>query len=183
MHIIETGFSGLYIIEPVVYKDSRGYFFESYNQMELDKNMLVFKTVQDNESFSAANVIRGLHYQLNPMAQSKLIRVIKGRIRDVVLDLRKSSKTFGRWKSVDLNSESKQQLLIPKGFAHGFSVLSQETILLYKCDNYYSPEHERGIAFDDARLNIDWGLDLQNAIISDKDRKNPVFSKAEYNFD
>ena len=183
MKIIETEFSGLYIIEPIVFTDNRGYFFESYNQKQLKENKLVFKSLQDNESFSSGNVIRGLHYQLNPMAQAKLIRVIKGRIRDIALDMRIGSPTYGRWKAVDLDSEFKHQLFIPRGFAHGLSVLSPEAIILYKCDNLYSPEHERGIAFDDPSLAIEWGIDPALAMISEKDRNNPNFSEAENNFE
>ncbi|MFO7850949.1 MAG: dTDP-4-dehydrorhamnose 3,5-epimerase [Bacteroidota bacterium] len=183
MNVIGTGFDGLYVIEPKIFKDKRGYFFESYNQKRLKKNDIVFESLQDNESFSAGNVIRGLHYQLNPMAQAKLIRAIKGYIRDVALDMRKGSPTYGMWKAVDLDSESKQQLFIPRGFAHGFSVLSDEAIILYKCDNYYSPEDERGIAFDDPNLAIDWGVDPASALISEKDRNNPPFSEAENNFE
>ncbi|MFP4489475.1 MAG: dTDP-4-dehydrorhamnose 3,5-epimerase [Bacteroidales bacterium] len=182
MNVQETGFEGLYIIEPRVFRDERGYFFESYNQRDLQENNITFRSLQDNESFSEKNVIRGLHYQLNPMAQAKLIRVIKGRIRDVVLDMRKGSATYGRWKAVDLDSESKCQLFIPRGFAHGYSVLSNEAIILYKCDNYYSPEHERGIAFDDPSLGIDWSVDKDTSVISEKDRSNPPFSEAENNF-
>jgi dTDP-4-dehydrorhamnose 3,5-epimerase len=183
MRIIKTDFNGLFIIEPKVFTDKRGYFFESYNQEGLGKNDLYFESLQDNESFSSKNVIRGLHYQLNPMAQAKLIRVIQGKIRDVVLDMRKGSPTYGRWKSVDIDSESKKQLFIPRGFAHGFSVLSPEAIILYKCDNYYSPEHERGIDLNDPALGIDWGIQAENALISEKDRNNPIFSEAENNFE
>ncbi|MBS0011624.1 MAG: dTDP-4-dehydrorhamnose 3,5-epimerase [Bacteroidales bacterium] len=182
MKIIKTEFTGLFIIEPRVFADKRGYFFESYNQKELRKHKLLFESLQDNESLSSANVIRGLHYQLNPMAQAKLIRVIKGRIRDVALDLRKGSPTYGRWKAVDLDSESKNQMFIPRGFAHGFSVLSSEAIILYKCDNYYSPDHERGIDLNDPALSIDWGIDPLMAIISQKDSTNPSFDQAENNF-
>ena len=183
MKAIETEFNGLYIIEPAVYKDRRGYFFESYNQRQLAEHKISFRSLQDNESYSSGGVIRGLHYQLNPMAQAKLIRVIKGHIRDVALDLRKGSPTFGKWKSVDLDSDSKKQLFIPRGFAHGLSVMSPEAVILYKCDNYYSPEHERGIALDDPALGIDWGIDLATAIISEKDMNNPSFSEADNNFE
>ena len=183
MKIIETEFKGLFIIEPRVFEDTRGYFFESFNQKQLKENGLVFKSLQDNESFSTGNVIRGLHYQLNPMAQAKLIRVIKGHIRDVALDMRKGSPTYGRWKAVDLDSESKNQLFIPRGFAHGLSVMSSEAIILYKCDNYYSPEYERGIAFNDPTLNIDWGIDMKVAVISERDRNNTLFAQAENNFE
>ncbi len=183
MKIIKTEFNGLYIIEPKIFTDKRGYFFESYKQKELKENQLDFESLQDNESFSSGNVIRGLHYQLNPMAQAKLIRVIKGHIRDVVLDMRKGSPTYGRWKAVDIDSESKKQLFIPRGFAHGFSVLSPEAIILYKCDNYYSQEHERGIDLNDPSLEIDWGIDPSKAMISEKDINNPSFSEAENNFE
>jgi len=182
MKIIRTEFEGLYIIEPRIFSDKRGYFFESFNQKELERHKLLFRPVQDNESLSSLNVIRGLHYQMNPMAQAKLIRVIKGHIRDVVLDMRQDSPTYGKWKSVDLESESKYQLFIPAGFAHGYSVLSREAVILYKCDNYYSPEHERGIALDDPSLGIDWGIEPGPAVISDKDMHNPLFAEADNNF-
>lgn len=182
MKIIETGFEGLYIIEPRVFSDKRGYFFESFNQKDLEGHNLLFKPVQDNESLSSQNVIRGLHYQLNPMAQAKLIRVIKGHIRDVVLDMRQGSPTYGKWKAVDLESEAKYQLFIPRGFAHGYSVLSREAVILYKCDNYYSPGHERGIALDDPSLGIDWGVETSRAVISEKDMNNPRFAEADNNF-
>ena len=183
MKIIKTEFHGLYIIEPKIFTDTRGYFFESYNQKELKEVLVNFRSLQDNESFSSGNVIRGLHYQLNPMAQAKLIRVIHGRIRDVALDMRKGSPTYGRWKAVDIDSESKKQLFIPRGFAHGFSVLSPEAIILYKCDNYYSHEHERGIDLNDPALKIDWGIKPSEALISEKDSNNPPFSRAENNFE
>ena len=183
MEIIKTELEGLCIITPRIFTDSRGYFFESYKQKELKVKGLLFESLQDNESLSSANVIRGLHYQINPRAQAKLIRVIKGRIRDVALDMRKGSPTYGMWKAVDLDSDSKHQLFIPRGFAHGFSVLSCDAIILYKCDNYYSPEHERGIDLYDPSLQIDWGIERDKAIISDKDRKNPPFAEADHNFE
>ncbi|MDZ7739858.1 MAG: dTDP-4-dehydrorhamnose 3,5-epimerase [Bacteroidales bacterium] len=158
-------------------------FLKAISRETCRKIILLSGHLQDNESFSGKNVIRGLHYQLNPMAQAKLIRVIKGKIRDVVLDIRKGSPTYGRWKAVDLDSGSKHQLFIPRGFAHGYSVLSNEAIILYKCDNYYSPEHERGIALDDPSLSIDWAVDIDSAVISEKDRNNPLFSEAENNFE
>jgi len=183
MQLETTGFNGLYIIKPRVFNDRRGYFFESYNQRELTKNGLGFQSLQDNVSFSQGNVVRGLHYQLNPKAQAKLIRVIKGQIRDVVIDLRKGSPTYGKWKAFDLDSESKHQLFIPRGFAHGYSVFSDEAIILYKCDNFYSPAHERGIALNDTALSIDWGIDMKKAVISEKDTDNPPFAEAEHNFE
>ena len=152
MKIIETEIPGLLVIEPKVFNDSRGYFFESFNHKLYSETGIQFNTVQDNESSSTRAVIRGLHYQLNPMAQSKLIRVIKGKIFDVAVDLRSGSPTFGKWFGLELDSSSKKQLYIPGGFAHGFSVLSSETIILYKCDNYYSPAHERGILYSSLHL-------------------------------
>jgi dTDP-4-dehydrorhamnose 3,5-epimerase len=182
MKIIETGFRDLKIIKPAIYKDSRGYFFESYNQKVLKEEGITFNPVQDNESRSVRGVIRGLHYQLNPCAQAKLVRVIFGRILDVALDLRKGSDTFGKWFSAELDSESKEQLLIPCGFAHGFSVLSDTAVIQYKCDNVYSPQHERGISVNDPGLGIDWKTGSSEKTISDKDLKHPLFKDAEYNF-
>lgn len=182
MKIIRTELAGLVIIEPKVFEDTRGYFFESYNQNEFLKKNLDFSPVQDNESLSAKNVIRGLHYQLNPMAQAKLIRVIEGSILDVAVDIRRESVTYGKWFSIELDSKSKKQLFIPAGFAHGFSVLSKEAIILYKCDNYYSPQHERGIKYNDPSLSINWKTGPDEAIISEKDMVNPLFENAETNF-
>jgi dTDP-4-dehydrorhamnose 3,5-epimerase len=182
MKIIETGFRDLKVIKPVIYSDSRGYFFESYNQLVLSKEGITFNPVQDNESRSVKGVIRGLHYQLNPFAQTKLIRVIYGRILDVALDLRKGSDTFGKWFSAELDSENKEQLLIPGGFAHGFSVLSDTAVIQYKCDNVYSPQNERGISVNDPELGIDWKTGNSEKIISEKDLRHPLFRDAEYNF-
>ncbi len=182
MKIIETGINGLLIIEPKVFYDSRGYFFESFNQEELIKAGISFNPVQDNESRSSFGVIRGLHYQLNPFAQAKLIRVVEGKIFDIALDIRRGSTTFGRWSGTELDSDNKNQLFIPVGFAHGFSVLSQVAVIQYKCDNFYRPEMGRGIAFDDPSLGIDWKTDISKAIISEKDRKNPLLSDAEINY-
>jgi dTDP-4-dehydrorhamnose 3,5-epimerase len=182
MKITESGFDGLLIIEPIVYADSRGYFMESYNQDTFHKAGIEFRPIQDNESRSVKGVIRGLHFQLRPYDQSKLIRVIEGEIQDVALDLRRSSKTFGRWYGIKLNSENKKQLLIPKGFAHGFSVLSKTAVILYKCDSLYKPAFERGILISDPLLDIDWKTNVPKAIISDKDLKNPLFHDAENNF-
>ena len=182
MKITETGFHGLLIIEPIVFADNRGYFMESYNQDTFHKAGIAFKPIQDNESRSVKGVIRGLHYQLRPYDQSKLIRVIEGEIQDVALDIRKSSKTFGKWYGIQLNSENKKQLLIPRGFAHGFSVLSKTAVIQYKCDNLYKPAFERGISIMDPSLGIDWRTDISKALISDKDLKNPKFLDAENNF-
>jgi len=182
MKITETGFEGLLIIEPVVFSDSRGYFMESFNQDAIKKGGIKFVPVQDNESSSVRGVIRGLHYQLRPFDQAKLIRVIEGKILDVAVDLRKASKTYGRWFGTELSSDSKKQLLIPKGFAHGFSVLSKTAVIQYKCDNFYKPAYERGIALNDPALGIDWKTDIPKAIISEKDLKNPNFRDADNNF-
>ena len=182
MEIIKTNFEGLYIIEPKVFPDERGYFFESYNQKEIRKEIFDFKPIQDNESKSSKGVIRGLHYQLNPYAQSKLIRVVEGKIFDVAVDLRKESATFKKWFGKVIDSETKTQLFIPKGFAHGFSVLSDYAIIQYKVDNFYNKKSERGIRFDDQQLNIDWKLEEISPIFSEKDLSHPFLSNAEYNF-
>ncbi|MFO7620001.1 MAG: dTDP-4-dehydrorhamnose 3,5-epimerase [Bacteroidales bacterium] len=182
MEIIGTGFEGLLIIKPKVYADNRGYFFESFNQKIYSESGLPFTPVQDNESKSSGGVIRGLHYQLKPFDQAKLIRVIEGKILDVALDLRKSSPTFGKWYGIQLDSESKTQLFIPRGFAHGFSVISDKAIILYKCDNFYNPAFERGISVNDPFLAIDWKTEPSERIISGKDQGNPLFREAEYNF-
>lgn len=182
MKTIETGINGLLIFEPKVFYDSRGYFFESFNHEELIKAGISFNPVQDNESRSSYGVIRGLHYQLNPFAQAKLIRVVEGRIFDIALDIRRRSPTFGKWFGTELDSDIKNQLFVPRGFAHGFSVLSKVAVIQYKCDNFYRPEMGRGIAFDDPSLGIDWKIDISNAIISEKDRKNPFLSDAEINY-
>ncbi len=182
MKIFKTGFEGLLIIKPDIYNDTRGYFFESYNNKSYLEAGLDFLPVQDNESKSSIGVVRGLHYQLKPFDQAKLIRVIEGKIFDVALDLRRGSPTFGKWYGTELDSEAKTQLFIPKGFAHGFSVLSEKAIILYKCDNLYNPEYERGISVMDPGLNIDWRTGETEMIISVKDSGNPLFRDAEYNF-
>jgi len=182
MKIIETGFEGLYIVQPKVYSDSRGYFFESFKLETFLMAGIPFNPVQDNESKSVKGVIRGLHYQLNPFAQAKLIRVVVGKIYDVAVDLRKSSKTFGKWYGVDLDSENKTQFFIPKGFAHGFSVLSETAVIQYKCDNLYNTQFERGISLNDPDLKIDWNLKNIIPIISDKDLRHPGLNEAEKNF-
>ena len=182
MKIIETGFKGLTVIKPSVFTDSRGYFFESFNQVSFDNAGLIFSPVQDNESKSVKGVIRGLHYQLQPYPQAKLIRVVMGRILDVALDIRKDSLTFGKWFGIELDSENKDQLLIPHGFAHGFSVLSEIAVIQYKCDSPYNPKFERGINLNDPALDIYWKLGSTVPIISDKDLAQPLFKDAEYNF-
>lgn len=182
MHIEKTPMPGLLIITPKVFSDKRGYFFESYNKKTLSNVGITDNFIQDNESKSAFGVIRGLHYQLEPYAQSKLVRVLKGRVYDVALDLRQGSPTFGKWFGTELTEDNKKQFYVPRGFAHGFSVLSEVAVFSYKCDNYYNPEAERGIAYNDPALNIDWKIDLKDALISAKDDKNPIFKEAEINF-
>jgi dTDP-4-dehydrorhamnose 3,5-epimerase len=182
MRVIETGFQGLFILQPKVYTDTRGYFFESYKHEDMVNAGIDFTPVQDNESRSVKGVIRGLHYQLNPSAQAKLIRVVIGEIYDVAVDLRRSSQTFKQWYGINLNSENKTQFLIPKGFAHGFSVLSDIAVIQYKCDNLYNPQFERGISLNDSDLSIDWKLGDVKPIISDKDLRNPLLKDVENNF-
>lgn len=182
MKIIETGFKGLIVIKPTVYQDSRGYFFESFNKDVFQKAGIIYSPIQDNESKSSKGVMRGLHYQLKPFDQAKLIRVVEGRIFDVALDIRKNSLTYGKWFGIELDSETKDQVLIPRGFAHGFSVLSDIAILQYKCDNVYNPQYERGIALNDPALDINWKLGSSLPVISEKDMKLPLFKYADNNF-
>ena len=169
MNIIKTSIEGIVIIEPRLFKDECGYFFESFNQREFEEK--VFKTtfVQDNESKSSYGVIRGLHYQKPPFAQSKLVRVIKGAVLDVAVDIRKGSPTFGQHVAVELTEENHRQFFIPRGFAHGFSVLSEEVIFQYKCDEFYHPEAEGAIAWNDTELGIDWKIPRDKVILSEKD--------------
>lgn len=182
MEIIETGFKGLAIIRPSVYADSRGYFFESFSIKSFRDASITFSPVQDNESMSGKGVIRGLHYQLRPYDQAKLIRVVAGKIFDVALDIRKDSETYGKWFGIELDSENKIQLLVPKGFAHGFSVLADKTVIQYKVDSFYDRASERGILLSDPALDIDWRLGDIPMIISEKDMNNPPLSKADNNF-
>jgi dTDP-4-dehydrorhamnose 3,5-epimerase len=177
-----TGFEGLILIEPASYADSRGYFFEAYNEKVFHANGVTNRFVQDNQSHSVFGVVRGLHYQLDPHAQVKLVRVLQGRILDVALDIRKGSPTFGKSYAIELSSENRMQLLIPAGFAHGFSVLSTTADVLYKCDQLYNRDAEAGILYNDPALKIDWNIDRGNEIISDKDRMNPLFSDCRNNF-
>lgn len=170
------------IFEPTVYKDERGFFFESYNEQTFHKEGVTNRFVQDNQSFSKYGVIRGLHYQLDPYPQTKLVRVLQGRILDVAVDIRQGSPTFGKYVSVELSSDNKRQLLVPRGFAHGFSVLSETAEVSYKCDGFYDKASEGGIRYDDPQLNIDWQLPLGEAIVSAKDLQLPVFAECKNNF-
>ncbi len=182
MKIQKTNIPGLLIIEPDVYADQRGYFFEGYNKNKFLAAGLHFDFIQDNQSRSSYGVVRGLHYQLAPFAQTKLVRALEGEILDVAVDIRHGSPTFGKHEKILLSAENKKQLLIPRGFAHGFSVLSPSAVLFYKCDEFYNPEFERGIRYDDEWLNIDWQVPLEEAVISKKDQTLPAFEAAEMNF-
>lgn len=172
MNIIKTSIEGVVIIEPRLFKDERGYFFESFNQREFEEKVCKTTFVQDNESKSGYGVIRGLHYQKPPFAQSKLVRVIKGAVLDIAVDIRKGSPTFGQHVAVELTEGNHRQFFIPRGFAHGFSVLSEEVIFQYKCDEFYHPEAEGAIAWNDAELGIDWKIPLEKVLVSEKDSKH-----------
>ena len=182
MGIIKTDFPGLLIFEPTVFEDSRGYFFETYNEKSFLAEGIHIKFVQDNQSKSSYGVIRGLHYQSDPHAQTKLIRVLSGNILDVAVDIRKGSPMYGRVFSLELSAENKKQVLIPRGFAHGFSVLSATAEVLYKCDAFYHKESEGGILYNDPDLNIDWKIPADRALISEKDLKNPSLLNCKNNF-
>ena len=173
MEVIKTNIEGVVIIEPRIFKDDRGYFFESFSQREFEEKVCKTTVVQDNESKSSYGVLRGLHFQKPPFAQSKLVRVIKGAVLDVAVDIRKGSPTFGQYVSVELTGENHRQFFIPRGFAHGFSVLSEEVIFQYKCDNFYSPQSEGAIAWNDPDLNIDWRIPAEKVVLSEKDSKHP----------
>jgi len=182
MEIIPTPVKDLLIIRPQFFADSRGYFCETYNEKRYAEAGIGTHFVQDNQSKSSFGVIRGLHYQLAPFSQSKLVSVVSGAVWDVAVDLRRNSDTFGQHFGVELTAENHLQFFIPQGFAHGFAVLSPSAVFTYKCDNFYSPAHERGILFSDAKLNIDWHIPLAQAIVSEKDRRHPAFEEAEMNF-
>ena len=173
MKVIETEIEGVFILEPWVFGDDRGYFFESFSLKHFEEKVSKTEFVQDNESKSKYGVLRGLHYQLPPYTQAKLVRVVKGRVLDVAVDIRKGSPTFGIYVAVELSEENKLQFFLPKGFAHGFAVLSEEAIFQYKCDEYYAPDYEGAICFDDPDLGIDWRLPLEDIILSEKDKKHP----------
>lgn len=178
----KTDFPGLLVFEPRVFEDSRGYFFESYNENIFKEEGVDMRWVQDNQSSSTYGVIRGLHYQLPPFAQTKLVRVLRGEILDVVVDIRKGSPTYGKCYSEILSAKNKKQLLVPKGFAHGFSVLSEKTEVLYKCDGFYNKESEGGIVYNDPALHIDWHVPAEKAIVSEKDLLLPTFADCNNSF-
>jgi dTDP-4-dehydrorhamnose 3,5-epimerase len=183
MKIIETAIEGVVIIEPRLFKDERGYFFESFSQREFEEKIRKISFVQDNESKSSYGVLRGLHFQKPPYAQSKLVRVIKGAVLDVAVDIRKGSPTFGKHVAVELTEENHLQLFIPRGFAHGFNVLSQEVIFQYKCDNFYAPQSEGALAWDDSDLNINWRIPTNQIILSEKDKHHEKLKDASWLFD
>lgn len=182
MPFIETGIPDLLIYEPKVHGDSRGYFFESYNANTFKEEGIELVFVQDNQARSTYGVLRGLHYQREPYAQTKLIRTLEGRILDVVVDLRTGSPTYGKVYTIELSAENKRQLLVPKGFAHGYSVLSETAEVMYKCDNFYHKASEGGIIYNDPALNIDWGIPLAEALVSEKDLLLPVLADCTHNF-
>lgn len=182
MNFIKTEIEGLYIVEPRVFEDERGYFFESYNQAEFEKAGLHYDFIQDNQSKSGYGVIRGVHFQKGEFSQAKLVRVLEGTVLDVAVDLRKNSPTFGRHLAVELSAENKRQLLIPRGFGHGFSVLSETAVFAYKCDNIYNKASEGGIRYDDPALGIDWKVDANKAILSEKDKVLPLMEEVEICF-
>ena len=180
MKVTPTDIPDVLIVEPKVFGDARGWFFESWNRDRYVQAGIDCDFLQDNESKSRFGVLRGLHFQAAPYTQAKLVRVISGAVLDVALDIRRNSPTFGRHVSVELSGENRRQLFIPRGFAHGFAVLSEEAVFAYKCDNVYMPPAERGIAFDDPALGIDWRIAPAEWILSPKDRENPRFADAEY---
>ena len=182
MPFIETELPGVLIFEPAVYSDSRGYFFEAYNEKTFQNAGVNLNFVQDNQSSSSFGVIRGLHYQQNPYGQNKLVRVLQGRILDVAVDIRKGSPHFGKVVKAELSDENKRQLLIPIGFAHGFSVLSEKAIVLYKCDSIYNKASEGGICYNDPDLNIDWQIPSGKENVSDKDKVLPSLKECKVNF-
>lgn len=182
MEIRETGIEGLLLIKPRIFEDERGYFFESFNEADLEKAGHPFHFIQDNQSKSLYGVVRGLHYQLEPRAQTKFVRVLEGSIWDVAVDLRKDSPTFLQWKGAELSAENKLQMLIPRGFAHGFSVLSDSAVVLYKCDEFYAPDFETGIRYNDPEIGIDWKVKPEDRILSGRDLAMPSLKEATMNF-
>lgn len=185
MNIIQTSIEGVVIVEPRLFRDARGYFFESFSQREFSEKVRAVNFVQDNESRSTCGVLRGLHFQRPPHAQSKLVRCVRGAVLDVAVDIRRGSPTYGRHVAVELTEDNHLQLFIPRGFAHGFAVLSAEAVFQYKCDNYYAPEADGGISIRDASLGIDWRIPEEKIILSEKDTRHPLLrdfvSPFEYN--
>lgn len=183
MEIINTAIDGVVIIEPRIFTDARGYFFESYSKREFDEKVCPVDFVQDNESCSTRGVMRGLHFQRPPFTQAKLVRCVKGRVLDVAVDIRKGSPTYGKHVAVELSEENHRQFFVPRGFAHGFAVLSDVAVFQYKCDNYYAPQADGGISIADASLGIDWQIDPAEALLSEKDTKHPLLADFDSPFD
>ncbi len=183
MEVIKTNIEGVVIIEPRIFRDDRGYFFESFSQRDFQEKVCNTVFVQDNESKSSYGVLRGLHFQKTPYAQSKLVRVIKGAVLDVAVDIRKGSPTFGQHVAVELTEDNHRQFFIPRGFAHGFSVLTDEVIFQYKCDNFYAPQSEGALAWDDPNLGIDWRIPTDKVLLSEKDCHHSRLRDAEWLFD
>ena len=183
MEVIQTAIEGLVIIEPKIFKDARGYFFESFSQREFDEKVRKINFVQDNESMSGYGVMRGLHFQWPPFTQSKLVRCVKGRVLDVAVDIRKGSPTYGRHVAIELSEENHRQFFVPRGFAHGFAVLSKTAVFQYKCDNFYTPEADSGISLQDESLGIDWRIPISHAILSEKDTKHLCLKDFDSPFD
>lgn len=183
MEVIKTSIEGVVIIEPRIFKDARGYFFESFSQQEFEEKVGKVQFVQDNESMSSYGVMRGLHFQRPPYTQSKLVRCVKGGVLDIAVDIRKGSPTYGQHVAVELSEDNHRQFFIPRGFAHGFSVLSDEVIFQYKCDNFYAPQSEGAIAWNDPALKIDWRIPTEKVILSEKDKHHPLLADAEWLFD
>ena len=183
MNVIKTSIEGVVIIEPRVFRDARGYFFESFSQREFEEKVGKIQFVQDNESMSSYGVMRGLHFQRPPFTQSKLVRVIKGAVLDVAVDIRKNSPTYGKHVAVELTEDNHRQFFVPRGFAHGFAVLSDEAIFQYKCDNFYAPQADGGISILDGDLGIDWHIPMDKAILSEKDTKHPLLKDFDSPFD
>ena len=182
MEVIKTAIEGVYVIEPKVFGDARGYFFESFSEREFQEKVGDIHFVQDNESMSKYGVMRGLHFQRPPYAQSKLVRCVKGEVIDVAVDIRKGSPTYGQHVAVLLTEENHRQFFIPQGFAHGFAVLSEQAVFQYKCDNFYHPEVDGGISILDESLGIDWGLTMEEALLSEKDTKHPKLAEFDSPF-
>lgn len=183
MEVIKTDIEGVVIIEPRIFRDERGYFYESFSQREFEEKVCRTIFVQDNQSKSSYGVLRGLHFQKPPYAQSKLVRCIKGTVLDVAVDIRKGSPTFGKYVAVELSEDNHRQFFIPRGFAHGFAVLSEEAVFQYKCDNFYNKESEGAVAWDDPELCIDWKVPADKVLLSEKDRQNKCIADADFLFD
>ncbi len=183
MNVIKTDIEGVVIIEPRIFNDDRGYFYESFSQREFEEKVCKTTFVQDNQSKSSYGVLRGLHFQKPPHCQSKLVRCIKGKVLDVAVDIRKGSPTFGKYVAVELSEENHRQFFVPRGFAHGFAVLSEEAVFQYKCDNFYNKESEGSVAWNDASLNIDWKIEPEKVLLSEKDKLSKPVAEADFLFD